>query len=220
MVQGAMWRELALANGEQLPLLSLSPEFHSTICVLLSPYGGYDAWMDWFYDTRWSGSYISSLPPRRMQNQLRENLFPLLGYASFFFFFWAPERIEKWHRQIFRDRSDATRQFDSIQNMICMSPTAHDLWKRGAFALKPVDMNPDETEMEAEFYWQAASALTIDGTSCHHHTISITRPWWGLPSRLTQAQLACYLHRRHSHEGGDGSSYHHEDRECREAPSS
>lgn len=77
-------------------------------------------------------------------------------------FFWAPDRIEMWHRQIFRDRSDPTKQFDSIRNMMCMSPTAHELWNRGAFVLKPIKVNANETEMEVEFFWQAASASTMD----------------------------------------------------------
>ena len=77
-------------------------------------------------------------------------------------FFWAPERIEMWHRQVFRDRSDPTKQFDSIRNMMCMSPTAHELWNRGSFVLKPVEINANETEMEVEFFWQAASASTMD----------------------------------------------------------
>ena len=51
-----------------------------------------------------------------------------------------------WHRQIFRDRSDPTKQFDSIRNMMCMSP----------------EVNANGTEMEVEFFWQAARASTMD----------------------------------------------------------
>lgn len=93
------------------------------------------------------------------QNKLRAKLPSVLGHVVFF---WPPERIEIWHRQIFRDRSDPTKQFDSIRNMMCMSPTAHELWNRGSFVLKPIEINANETEMKVEFFWQAASASTMD----------------------------------------------------------
>lgn len=46
--------------------------------------------------------------------------------------------------------------------MMCLSPTKHELWKRGAFILKPVGTNVDKTSIEVEFIWQARRSLTMD----------------------------------------------------------
>ncbi|OJD11832.1 hypothetical protein AJ78_07474 [Emergomyces pasteurianus Ep9510] len=69
-------------------------------------------------------------------------------------FFFEPDRLNRWRAEIFKDPSNPTQPADGIQNMICLSSFAHDLWGRGQFALRPVSLSDDCKELTVQFYWQ------------------------------------------------------------------
>ena len=66
--------------------------------------------------------------------------------------------MEAWRRQIFPFFDHPDIGVDSVFNLICLSPDAHDLWNQGAFALRPLD-GSDEYKLEVEFVWQTRYKL-------------------------------------------------------------
>lgn len=69
-------------------------------------------------------------------------------------FFFDPSRLQSWHCEMFGDPLDPTRTTDGCHNRMCMNPEAHELWTRGAFALRPLEMSDDGKEILVEFFWQ------------------------------------------------------------------
>ncbi|EEH41170.2 hypothetical protein PAAG_03456 [Paracoccidioides lutzii Pb01] len=56
--------------------------------------------------------------------------------------------------EIFKDPSNPDKSTDGCHNMICLNPTAHHLWAKGMFALRPVSLSDDRKELAVQFYWQ------------------------------------------------------------------
>jgi hypothetical protein len=88
--------------------------------------------------------------PRQPSNQ--EYCIP--GFWKLLSFFFEPDRFQQWRREIFPDPTDPEKGADGPQNMIYLSKSAHDLWARGAFALRPISQSDDLKELTIQFYWQ------------------------------------------------------------------
>ncbi|KAN0075175.1 hypothetical protein V8E54_007786 [Elaphomyces granulatus] len=58
-------------------------------------------------------------------------------------------RLQQWRREIFPDLTDPEKGVGGPRNMICPSNSAHNLWARGYFALRP-----DLKALTVQFYWQ------------------------------------------------------------------
>ncbi|EQL36179.1 hypothetical protein BDFG_02159 [Blastomyces dermatitidis ATCC 26199] len=69
-------------------------------------------------------------------------------------FFFESDRLNRWRAEIFKDPSNPSKASDGCHNMICLSPTAHSLWTRGMFALRPISISDDHKELAVQFYWQ------------------------------------------------------------------
>ncbi|QSS50626.1 hypothetical protein I7I53_11384 [Histoplasma capsulatum var. duboisii H88] len=91
---------------------------------------------------------INEMPP---QTSLTAAIPPFWKLLRFFF---EPDRLNRWRAEIFKDPSNPTQTADGCQNMICLDPTAHEMWSRGQFALRPVSMSDDCKELTVQFYWQ------------------------------------------------------------------
>lgn len=77
-------------------------------------------------------------------------------FWSFLFTFWSEEKVQTWMQQLFPDgvRNDGK---ESLHNLICLSPSSHDKWNKGAFALKPLAAleGEDNKTLRLQFFWQA-----------------------------------------------------------------
>ena len=69
--------------------------------------------------------------------------------------FWPEETVSSWRSKIFVDPLRPNEGTDTVKNTITLSAQAHRLHTRGAFALRPVRMRQDKTELELEFHWLA-----------------------------------------------------------------
>lgn len=59
------------------------------------------------------------------------------------------ERVDAWRDAIFRD-ADGT---EIVENMICLSPSAHAMHVKGIFALEPLDTDSEGKWMTVRFWW-------------------------------------------------------------------
>jgi hypothetical protein len=66
--------------------------------------------------------------------------------------FWPEEKVDAWKSKIFLDKTDPFGT-ETVKNMICLTPSAHLLHSRGAFALRPVSTTEDGKQLVIEFHW-------------------------------------------------------------------
>jgi hypothetical protein len=67
--------------------------------------------------------------------------------------FWPREKVTAWEAELFPGGISGIG-IESVHNRITFSPSAHDYWNRGAFALKPISMSDDNTTLKVQFFWQ------------------------------------------------------------------
>ncbi|KAJ9490232.1 hypothetical protein VN97_g3025 [Penicillium thymicola] len=68
--------------------------------------------------------------------------------------FWGKSRTERWRRAVFNDPTQPEKPVNDCTNLICLRRDIRSAWSSGLFALRPVWVSEDNTEMEIEFYWQ------------------------------------------------------------------
>jgi hypothetical protein len=61
--------------------------------------------------------------------------------------FWSKDRVDKWYNAIFPTGTEV------CSNLMCLSASAHRYHGKSYFALKPISISQDNTEMTVEFYW-------------------------------------------------------------------
>jgi len=76
--------------------------------------------------------------------------------------FWDQDRIDKWKNTIFSDPENPDIGVERCFNLISLSLAAHDMWNRGLFALKPLELSPDRKELTVQFFWQVQGKYEID----------------------------------------------------------
>jgi hypothetical protein len=112
--------------------------------------------------------------------------------------FWPEEKITAWEEMIFPDGLEE-RGLETPRNLITFGATVHELWNKGAFALKPISISEDNTTLTIQFFWQTKQPLIMP-------TINLTTV--PLSTRdLHETDNKSYLHNRRSSE--DGSSQYH-----------
>ena len=67
--------------------------------------------------------------------------------------FWSTEKVATWEAEIF-PAGICEFGVERVYNLITLSRTAHDMWARGAFALKPILESEDKMTLEVQFFWQ------------------------------------------------------------------
>ncbi|KAJ5104548.1 hypothetical protein NUU61_001895 [Penicillium alfredii] len=67
--------------------------------------------------------------------------------------FWNRATAERWHKAAFNALDDF-ESANGCTNLICLRNDLRAAWANGLFALRPVFVSPDSTEMEVEFHWQ------------------------------------------------------------------
>lgn len=70
--------------------------------------------------------------------------------------FWPEDKVNSWHAKIFKDeRTSEPLGTETVENMLTFTSTLHRFHAKGAFALRPVRILEDKTQLELEFHWLA-----------------------------------------------------------------
>jgi len=75
--------------------------------------------------------------------------------------FWDKDRVEKWKRTIFPNPQNPDVGVESCFNLISLTPTAHDMWNKGLFALKPLELSRNRKKLTVQFFWQVPGGYKI-----------------------------------------------------------
>ncbi|EUC44706.1 hypothetical protein COCMIDRAFT_97562 [Bipolaris oryzae ATCC 44560] len=67
--------------------------------------------------------------------------------------FWKREVVEGWRKKIFVDANHPHRGTETIENMVSLSATLHRFHSAARFALRPIQLSDDKTQLELEFHW-------------------------------------------------------------------
>jgi hypothetical protein len=67
--------------------------------------------------------------------------------------FWSKEKVAAWEAELF-PAGICEFGVERVYNLITLSRNAHDMWSRGAFALKPISESDDKMALEVQFFWQ------------------------------------------------------------------
>jgi len=51
---------------------------------------------------------------------------------------------------------------DEPFNLICLTRDAHDMWNKGLFALKPLELSDDNKELTVQFFWQVPNKYELE----------------------------------------------------------
>jgi hypothetical protein len=68
--------------------------------------------------------------------------------------FWGEATAERWRKAVFNDPANPNTPVNDCSNLICLQRDLRAAWLDGYFALRPVWLATNKTEMEIEFYWQ------------------------------------------------------------------
>lgn len=66
--------------------------------------------------------------------------------------FWPEAKVDAWRAKIFHDNGTSYGT-ETVENMITFTATLHNFHTEGAFALRPVRITADKTQLELEFHW-------------------------------------------------------------------
>src|SRR5271156_1350700 len=72
--------------------------------------------------------------------------------------FWDKGQINKWKNKIFPSGVG----IESCFNLISLSSSAHEMWNKGLFALKPLKLSRDRRTLSVQFFWQVPNNYKID----------------------------------------------------------
>src|SRR4051794_32089912 len=73
--------------------------------------------------------------------------------------FWDKDRVQKWHDTVFPPPQNVG--VEGCFNQISLTPTAHGMWTRGEFALKPLELSSNRKELTVQFFWQVPGNYKI-----------------------------------------------------------
>jgi len=77
------------------------------------------------------------------------------GFWDILRMFWPRDKVDNWHAKLFRDNRVEPRATETVENMLTFTSTLHRFHSEGAFALRPVRISDDKTQLELEFHWLA-----------------------------------------------------------------
>jgi hypothetical protein len=73
--------------------------------------------------------------------------------------FWDADRVEKW-RNTKSQNPDVG--IERCFNLISLASDAHNMWNKGLFALKPLELSPDHKKLTVQFFWQVPGGYKIN----------------------------------------------------------
>jgi hypothetical protein len=66
--------------------------------------------------------------------------------------FWPKDKVDAWRAKIFHNNGTPYGT-ETVENMITFTATLHNFHTEGAFALRPLRITADKTQLELEFHW-------------------------------------------------------------------
>jgi hypothetical protein len=78
-------------------------------------------------------------PPVKSDKRKTSDMIP--KFWNLLHLFWDEDRVEKWRNTIFPESENPDIGAEGCFNLISLTPTAHDMWNRGLFALKPLELS-------------------------------------------------------------------------------
>ena len=66
--------------------------------------------------------------------------------------FWPADKVDAWQAKIFQD-NETPYGTETVENTITFTATLQNFHSEGAFALRPVRITADKTQLELEFHW-------------------------------------------------------------------
>jgi hypothetical protein len=100
-------------------------------------------------------------PPAKSDKRKASTMIP--KFWKLLCLFWDKDRVTKWKRTIFPDFENSDIGVEGCFNLISLTSTAHDLWNKGLFALKPLKLSRDQKKLTVQFFWQVPGNHDIDG---------------------------------------------------------
>jgi len=70
------------------------------------------------------------------------------------YLFWGTDRVDKSRLKIFPNAEKPDTGVGEPYNLICLTSEARNMWNKGQFALKPLELSNDNTELTVKFFWQ------------------------------------------------------------------
>ncbi|KAL2833528.1 hypothetical protein BJY01DRAFT_253492 [Aspergillus pseudoustus] len=70
--------------------------------------------------------------------------------------FWSQDQVHKWEESVF-----GPKRTEILQNLLCLDPTAHALWGKAKFALKPLQLSLNSDTLTVQFYWLGHSTYAF-----------------------------------------------------------
>lgn len=68
--------------------------------------------------------------------------------------FWGKERVEEWQREISQQPNQPEIiNTEQVQNLMTLSTQVPGYWDRCVCAFRPIEVNPERTEMTISFHW-------------------------------------------------------------------
>ena len=67
--------------------------------------------------------------------------------------FWGKDRVNGWRNEIFPDPKHPDTGVEACFNLISLDPSAHRMWNKGFFALKPL-IPANDKKLTVQFFWQ------------------------------------------------------------------
>jgi hypothetical protein len=99
-------------------------------------------------------------PPAESDKDRASNTIP--EFWDLLFLFWDEDRVMKWRNKIFSDPVNPNVGVEGCFNLISLTPTAHEMWNRGLFALKPLKLSRDRKKLIVQFFWQTPGNYKIN----------------------------------------------------------
>jgi HNH endonuclease len=137
--------------------------------------------------------YSMIYPPAKADKGKASRYIP--GFWKLVPLFWDKGRVMEWRRKIFSDPENPDLGVEGCFNLISFTPTAHDIWNRGLFALKPLKLSRDKKKLTVQFFWQVPGNYDPDS-----QVDLLTEPTSS--KDLNLLPNGCFLHRVND----DGSS--------------
>jgi hypothetical protein len=61
--------------------------------------------------------------------------------------------VQEWQNAIFSNQNNPDKGVETCCNLICLSPDAHEYWRKSYFALQPIELSADKKRLDVKLHW-------------------------------------------------------------------
>lgn len=143
------------------------PIFTKNVCIFLTnSHHGKNANWTQCLDRDWVCGITKSTDPLQaahicavsLNNHRRDYTDKYFHFKNTLAVFWSDAQVQKW-----LDRMKTLAK--STANALALQSSAHDYWDRALFALQPISVNDQKTEIKLRFYWLKPGSLLPQGST-------------------------------------------------------